>query len=111
MKYSILLINQIQTIDVTMSIAAPDFIFRADEYCKKINAKQAVELHHLVVTILFSTKWYRLYTCTKISFLNKRVREPDNDYWYKLVHLMEYIISIRNPPLILNAKGSVILKW
>ena len=39
------------------------------------------------------------------------VREPENEYCSKLVHLMKYIKGTRNQPLILSANGSGILKW
>ena len=35
--------------------------------------------------ILFATKRARTDTCTVISFLNTRVREPDNDDWDNFV--------------------------
>ena len=40
-----------------------------------------------------------------------RVREPENYYWEKLVHIMKYIRSTSNFPLILSYNGSKILKW
>ena len=39
------------------------------------------------------------------------MREPGNDDWAKLVHLMKYIRGTRNLPLILSANSSGILKW
>ena len=67
--------------------------------------------HRLVAKILLATKRARPDTCTTISFLTTRVREPDNDYWDKLVHIMKYIIGTMNLPLILSANGGVIVKW
>ena len=55
--------------DGTKSSATPDIIFKVDEDCKKINAKQAVDFHHLVEKILFSTKRSWMDTCTRISFI------------------------------------------
>jgi hypothetical protein len=40
-----------------------------------------------------------------------RVREPDKDYWSKLVHLMRYIRCTHTIPLILSTNVSGILKW
>ena len=45
-----------------------------------------------------------------MSFLTKRVKEPDLDDWRKLVHLMDYIIADGDRPLILSA-GSGDLTW
>ena len=39
------------------------------------------------------------------------VREPDNYYWYKLVHILEYIRGTRNLTLTLSSNGRGILKW
>ena len=58
----------------TQSSAAPDINFKADKDCKKINTKRAVEFHHLVAKILFSTKRARSDTCTVIVFITRRVR-------------------------------------
>ena len=95
----------------TKSSAATAIHFKVNKDCKKLNTKRAVEFHHLAIKILFATKWDRLYTFTKISFLTPRVRETDSDDWAKLVHIMTYIRGTRNLPLILSANGSGILKW
>ena len=71
----------------TNSSAAPAILFKVYEECKIINAKQAVEFHHLLSKIVFATKRDRLDACTAILFLTTRLREPDNDNWVKLVHL------------------------
>jgi hypothetical protein len=60
---------------------------------------------------LWATKRARPDTGTAISFLSTRVREPDEDDWSKLVHLMKYIRGTQEMPLILSANGSGILKW
>ena len=78
---------------------------------KKISTERSVEFHHLLKKILFATKRARPDTCTTIPFLTTRVREPDNDEWANLVHLMKYIRITRNLPLILSANGSSILQW
>ena len=55
--------------------------------------------------ILFATKKDRPNTCTIVSFLTTLVIEPDNYNWSRVVHLMKYVRSTRNIPLILGAKG------
>jgi hypothetical protein len=60
---------------------------------------------------LYATKRARPDTCTEITFLTTRVREPDKDDWAKLIHLMRYIRGTRTMPLILSANGSGILEW
>ena len=95
----------------TKSSTAPSNLLKVDEDCKNLNTKRAVEFHHLVAKILFSTKRVRPDTCTAISFLTTRVREPDSDNWAKLVYIMKDIRGTRNPPLILSDNGRCILKW
>ena len=70
-----------------------------------------MEFHHLVARILFSTKRSRQDTRIEISFLNTRVREPNNIDWSKLVHIIKYTEGTSNLPLILSANRSGILKW
>jgi hypothetical protein len=50
-------------------------------------------------------------TCTAITFLTMRVREPYKDDWSKLTHLVKYIRGTRDLPLVLSARRSGILKW
>ena len=57
-----------------------------------------------------SKKCARPDTCNAVSFLAMRVREPENYYWAKLVHLIKYIRVTSNFPLILSSNGSGILK-
>ena len=91
--------------------AAPDNLFKIDEDCEKLKPSKAVEFHNLVAKTLYATKRARPDTCTAIAFLTTRVREPDQDDWNKLVHLMKYIKGMRKLPMILSANGSGILKW
>jgi hypothetical protein len=46
-----------------------------------------------------------------MSFLTKRVKEPDLDDWRKLVHLMDYLKADGDRPLILAADKSGDLTW
>ena len=64
----------------------------------------------MVIKILFDTKRSSPDTCTAVPFLTMRVREPDNEDWSKLVHIMKYIIGTRNLPFILSAKERGIIK-
>ena len=105
------LINHIQLVEVLLQLLHQILFLRLTINVKKLNAKQAVEFHHLVAKILFATKRASPDTCTAISFLATRVREPDNDDWANFIHLMKYIIGTSNLPLILSANGSIILNW
>ena len=94
---------------VTESSASPAIILSSTKTVK-INTKQDVEFHHLVEFFLCSTKGGRSDTCTAISFLPTRVREPYIDNWDKLVHIMKHISVTRNLTLTLSANGRGILK-
>jgi hypothetical protein len=75
----------------TKSSAAPDNLFTVNEDCVKLSSEKAVQFHNLVAKTLYATKRARPDTCTAITFLTTRVREPDKDDWKKLVHLMRYV--------------------
>jgi hypothetical protein len=95
----------------TKSSAAPVNLFTVNEDCKKISSEKAVEFHNLVAKTLHATKHARPDTCAAIAFLTTRVREPDEDDWKKLVHLMRCLRGSMKMPLILSANGSHTLKW
>ncbi len=46
-----------------------------------------------------------------IAFLTTRVREPNEDDWRKLEHLVEYFKSTTEMPLILGGDATGVLKW
>ena len=95
----------------TKSSAAPKDLFEVDENCPKLDKVKSELFHSLVAKVLFATKRARPDTGTAISFLTTRVREPDEQDWKKLVHLMKYLRGTKDMPLILGANGSGILKW
>jgi hypothetical protein len=51
--------------------------YSVDESCAKLAQNKAVEFYNLVANILYATKRSRPDTCTTITFLTARVREPD----------------------------------
>jgi hypothetical protein len=46
-----------------------------------------------------------------IAFLPTRVKETDADDWRKLSHLIEYLKSTRDLPLVLGALNIEVLHW
>ena len=48
---------------------------------------------------------------TAISFLTKRVKQPNHDNWEKLEHMVEYLVLTNKSPLILSADNSNSLYW
>ncbi len=91
--------------------AAPDNLFKVDKDCKKLKSSRAQEFHTLVAKSLYATKRARPDTSTAVAFLTTRVRQPDDDDWAKLTHMIKYIRGTLKLPLILSADGTGILKW
>ena len=60
--------------------------------------------------ILFATKIARPDTGTAISYLETRVREPDEENWSKLKHLMNYNKGKKEFPMILGEDETGMLK-
>jgi hypothetical protein len=90
---------------------APTDIFVVNEECKKLPDEQREVFHCLVAKLLFVWKRVRPDIGVAMSFLTKRVKQPDLDDWRKLVHLMEYLKAEGDRPLILAADKMGILLW
>jgi hypothetical protein len=95
----------------TKSSAAPKNLFLVNKECAKLKEDKAEAFHSIVCKILFATKRARPDTGTAISFLTQRTRQPDEDDWKKLTHLIKYLRGTPDLPLILRANGTGILKW
>ena len=65
----------------------------------------------LVAKMLFATKIARTDTGTSISYLTKRVRDPYQSDWLKMVHLFKYVRGTKYLPLILSEDKGGMLKW
>ena len=86
--------------------AAPEDLFKVDDDIEKLNSTMATAFHNIVAKTLFITKRSRPDTSTSIAFLMMRVREPNQDEWRKLGHLMEYLCKTIDMPLVLGANAS-----
>ena len=93
----------------TKTSTAPENLFKFNKYCEKIPQSKTVHFHNLVAKNLYATKKSRPNTCTAVAFLTTRVRAPDLDDWYNMVHMMRYIRGTRTLQLILSTNGSNIL--
>ena len=82
-----------------------------NEDCKKLSPVKAKAFHNIVARALYVMKRARPDISVAIAFLTTRVRQPDQDDWDKLSHLMQYLRSTRDLPLILGADGTGIVKW
>ena len=85
------------------------FIVRDD--CPKLSKKLSVGFHMVVAKTLFATKHVIPDSGTSLLFWTKRVKQPDEDDWSKLGHLVKYFRVTKELPLILGTNGTGVLKW
>lgn len=71
----------------------------------------ATSFHNIVAKALYLVKQARPDASIAIAFLTTRVCSPDVDDWQKLEHLVEYLQSTVNMPLILGGNESGVLNW
>ncbi len=67
----------------------------------KLDQARAMAFHNITVKGIYVTKRARPDISLSIAFLTTRVKGPDNDNWRNLCHLVEYLRSTRELPLIL----------
>ena len=95
----------------TKSSEAPLNLFVIDKDCEKPRKEKAEIFRKLVARMLLTKKIARLDNATSISYLTKRLRDPDQSDWLKMVHLFKYVRGNKDPPLILIYDKSGMLKW
>ena len=86
-----------------IATAAPENLFKVNE--------DVVKLDSVVAKILYIVKWARPDVCLTNAFLATRVREPDEDDWQTLGHLITYLHGTRELPLVLGATQTGVLQW
>jgi hypothetical protein len=94
-----------------IATAAPNDLFKVDEDVVKLDQARAKAFHNITAKGIYVTKRARPDISLSIAFLTTRVKEPDIDNWRKLCHLVEYLHSTREVPLILTANGTGVLSW
>ncbi len=90
---------------------APEDVFKVDENAVKLGLAKAKVFRTIVAKALYVSKWARLDTSLAIVFLTMRVREPDENDWRRLRHLIVYLKSTRELPLVLGARNTGVLHW
>ncbi len=65
--------------------------------------------HNIVAKALYVAKRARPDIALAIAFLTTRVREPDLDDWRKLRHMIVYLQSTRDLPLLLGESSTGVL--
>eukprot|EP00957_Ditylum_brightwellii_P038639 2920654-Ditylum_brightwellii.AAC.1 len=68
-----------------------DHLFQVNEEEIKLCDKKAQQYHTTVTRMLFVCKRARPDIQPTIVFLTTRIREPDEDNWKKLCHLLMYL--------------------
>ncbi len=77
----------------------------------KLDQARAKAFYKITAKGIYVTKRARPNISLSIAFLTTRVKGPDIDDWCKLCHLVEYLRSRCELPLILTAEGTGVLTW
>ncbi len=91
--------------------AAPKNLFVVKEECKKLEDSDRESFHSIVQKTLYVAKRAQPNVMPSISFLTKRVKQPDHDDWSKLEHMVQYLDNTLKLPLVLSADESDNLYW
>ncbi len=90
---------------------APEDLFKVYDSAVKLGSVKAKVFHTIAAKALYVSKWARPDISFAIAFLTTRVREPDEDDWRKLRHLIVYLKSTCELPLVLGAWNTGVLYW
>jgi hypothetical protein len=94
-----------------IATAAPNDLFKVDEDAIKLNQAKAQTFHNITAKGIYVAKKARPDIFLSIAFLTTRAKGPDIDDWRKLCHLVEYLRSTHELPLILAVDGTGVLSW
>jgi hypothetical protein len=94
-----------------ISTAASEDLFKVDKDAMKLSPPEAKSFHSMIAMMLYVTKRASPYTALVMAFLTTRVKEPDADDWRKLRHLINYLKSTRDLPLVLGSLNTGVLQW
>jgi hypothetical protein len=94
-----------------IATAAPDNLFKVDEDVVKLDQARAKAFHNITAKGIYVTKRARPNISLSIAFLTTRVKGPEIDDWRKLCHLVEYLHSTCELPLILVDNSTGVLSW
>ena len=89
---------------------APDKLF-SEGTGPKLAPKDSETFHTFVAKGLFACKRVRPDIHTSIAVLCTRVKQPNQDDWSKLMHLMRYLNGSRDDVLTLSADDLRVIKW
>ena len=94
-----------------IATTAPNNLFKVDEDTVKLEQPFAKAFHNITAKAIYVTKRARPDISLAVAFLTTRVQGSNIDDWHKLHHMLEYLRSTRDLPLILGAVGSGVLSW
>jgi hypothetical protein len=94
-----------------IATAAPEDLFKVNDDAVKLDKERAKVFHSIVAMILYVVKMAWPNAALANAFLTTRVREPDEDDWRKLRHLINYLRSTSELPLVLGATQTGVLQW
>ncbi len=94
-----------------IATAAPNDLFKVDEDAVKLDQARVKAFHNITAKGIYVTKRARPDIALSIAFLTTRDKGPDIDNLRKLCHLVEYLRSTHELPLILGADGTDVLSW
>ena len=89
--------------------AGEDLFAQSDS--EKLDKKRGEEFHHIVAKGIFVCKRARPDIHLTIGVLCKRVKNPNEDDWNKLLRLLAYLNGTRKDKLILSADNLHVIKW
>jgi hypothetical protein len=87
------------------------FTIREDKDARPLNEEQALAFHHMVAQLLFMATRVRRDIQTAVAFLTTRVKNPDEDDWRKLKHVLKYLNGTKYLKLRLSVDDLGLLKW
>ena len=87
------------------------FTVRLDEERKILPEEQARAFHRSTAQLLFLSQRARPDMQTLASFLTKRVRSPDEDYWGKLRRGLMYLKGTLHMKLNITVDSLTTIKW
>jgi hypothetical protein len=95
----------------TSATPAANHLFTVNPDCDKLNEFDVALYHHLTAKLLYLSKRTRPDLLLAVSFLTKRVINPDVDDWKKLGRCPLYLSSTKHLPFVLGADNTGMVPW
>jgi hypothetical protein len=86
-------------------------LFKVDEESKKIGESRRQTFHTFVMKAMFLCKRGRQDIQPAVTFLASRVRDTNENDWFKLVRMMNYLKKTKDDVLRIEADDSQTIKW